>query len=296
MIFTKRKSLEEIINQTKESIFWEYDILYKNITTIHLGGNVKYLALPRDFKGLKCLIKNLIKSKIEYMVIGNGSNTLITEYDGVLISLKCLKSYILETDKYIKVSSNLSLNYLALKYAKRNLDTFLFGTMVPGVIGGGICTNCGVYNYEMSKYLIRVKYIDEFGKIKNKKVKGFKYRYSPFMNRNCVILDGTFLKHYNEDSIKIYRNILEKRRKTQPKGYSLGSVFKNGDNYKTGQLIDECGLKGLSFSNIVISNAHANIIVNEGGDLKTFLDVLLLIEIIVILKHGIRLKKEIKII
>lgn len=296
MIFIKKKSLSEIVKKKSLNILWEYDVCYSNITTIKLGGNIKYLAYPKNIKSVKRLVRYLIKYKIKYIVIGNGSNTLITNYDGVVISLKLLNTYIKETKDEIIVSSNISQNYLALKYAKISIDSFLFGAMVPGLIGGAIMTNAGVLNFELKDYLKKVKYIDSKGKIKNKLLNGFRYRYSPYNDKKIIILEATFIKHFNCDSMNIYKEIIKKRNKTQPKGYSLGSIFKNGVNYKAGALIEGVGLKGFSYGGIKVSNLHSNIIINENGNIEDFLNMIFLIELKVLIKYGIRLEKEIKII
>ena len=67
------------------------------------------------------------------------------------------------------------------------------------------------------------------------------------------------------------------RRRTQPPGASLGSMFKNPPGTAAGRLIDDCGLKGTRIGGVEISMVHANFFVNSGGatatDVKAMIDL-----------------------
>lgn len=66
------------------------------------------------------------------------------------------------------------------------------------------------------------------------------------------------------ESERLARFYLEKRREKQPALPSLGSVFKNG-KIASGKLIEECALKGMKIGGAMISEKHANFVVNIGG-------------------------------
>jgi UDP-N-acetylenolpyruvoylglucosamine reductase len=59
--------------------------------------------------------------------------------------------------------------------------------------------------------------------------------------------------------------LARKRRKTQPKESSSGCIFRNPDDVSAGLLIDQVGLKGEREGGAVVSDLHANFIVNDGG-------------------------------
>jgi UDP-N-acetylmuramate dehydrogenase len=55
------------------------------------------------------------------------------------------------------------------------------------------------------------------------------------------------------------------RQRTQPKGHSVGSIFMNPPGDHAGRLVEAAGMKGFRVGGAVISEKHANWILNEGG-------------------------------
>ena len=83
------------------------------------------------------------------------------------------------------------------------------------------------------------------------------------------------------------------RRLNQPKGKSLGSIFKNGD-IPSAKLIDDCGLKGLRVGGAFVSTTHANFIINDGTASATDVaELIKYIKTIVKARTGVTLKEEI---
>jgi len=91
---------------------------------------------------------------------------------------------------------------------------------------------------------------------------------------------------------------LKRRKETQPLEYpSAGSIFKNPLNEYAGRLIEQTGLKGKRIGGAMISNKHANFIVNKGGATAT--DILALINLAreeVKRKAGVQLELEIQVV
>jgi len=89
----------------------------------------------------------------------------------------------------------------------------------------------------------------------------------------------------------------EQRRKTQPPGASMGSMFKNPPNDKAGRLIEAAGLKGTRIGSAMVSPVHANFFINtdqtRAADMKSLLD---LARKTVYEKFGVLLESEIEII
>ena len=125
----------------------------------------------------------------------------------------------------------------------------------------------------------------------------FRYRYSD-IKEDTIILGGTFhlLPSSYEEINNSIKAVLEKRKDKFPIEFpSAGSIFKNPDGVSAGELIDRLGLKEILRGKAMVSNEHANIIVNL-GDAKAE-DVKELIEYIrekVFKEAGISLELEIE--
>ena len=87
------------------------------------------------------------------------------------------------------------------------------------------------------------------------------------------------------------------RRRTQPPGASMGSMFKNPPGNYAGRLIEAAGLKGTAIGGAEISSMHANFFINRGEASAS--DVRALIELArreVARQSGIQLELEIELI
>ncbi len=125
----------------------------------------------------------------------------------------------------------------------------------------------------------------------------YSYRGQRFCGPGDVILAGEFaFQASDEDQQAIYDHYIRRRREKQPQGYCCGSVFKNPEGDHAGRLIEACGLKGARHGGAVISEMHANFIMNE--DNASFADIVALIELArssVRERFGVELQEEVRI-
>lgn len=285
--------LSEYIRHYKLGTILE-NILFKDYNTIHLGGMVKYFFKPRSYKKLKKALNFFKKVGLEYYIVGAMSNTYTTGFNGVIISLdECKKK--LKVKRKIYISANISCLKVSKYLAGLNIKSLLGITGIPGSIGGALYMNASVSTESISSYLLKVKVLDKNLKIKwiDKDSLVFNYRYSSFMLEDCIILEAIFKKVYDKNTKKLVQNILKKRRMSQPLGRSLGSIFKNGNNYYAGKIIEELGYKGYNYKGIEISLKHANIWLNKNGDIEAFLELIFIIKLRCLITYNIRLKEEI---
>ena len=154
---------------------------------------------------------------------------------------------------------------------------------VPGTVGGAIFMNAGdTGKKEFFGDLVEsVKVIDKNGNINtlHKKEAGFSYRSSRFQTSGEIILSAKIkLEQTGPKEIEAKtRDILE-RKTNHPAGATVGSTFKNPENYHSGELIEKAQLKGKSIGGAKISEKHANFIINEGDatakDVKQLIDLM----------------------
>ncbi len=255
--------------------------LVKDYTTYKLDGYIKEIVFPLNIEELKEALESLKGKK--YKIIGNGSNLILSEsYDGTLINLKHFNN-IEFNGNMVKVGAGYSLPKFAIESANKGLSGLVFASGIPGTIGGAIYMNAGAYGKEISDVLRSVTILDDELNIRvlNKEELSSSYRDSIFKHKNYVCLEALFELEYDDKDkiLKEIKSIIETRKQKQPLEYpSAGSVFKNGEGYSAGRLIEKAGLKGMRVGDAEVSLKHANFIVNRGSAKAS--DVIKLIDII----------------
>ena len=252
-------------------------------TTYKVGGNCKYFITPKDLNELIDLVKYLREKNIKYMILGNGSNTIFSskEYDGVIINLTNLNSMSIDKN-IITVEAGYQLIKLSMDALNNSLSGLEFAAGIPGNVGGAVFMNAGAYKSDMSNLIKTVTFLDEnieLQTLKNEELE-FSYRKSIFQKRNCIILSTVLeLTPGNKDEIKELMDKRKERRiESQPLDYpSAGSVFRNpSEDIFAGKLIEDLGLKGYKIGGAMISEKHANFIINVGDatgeDIKSLID------------------------
>ena len=274
----------------------------KKYTWLRVGGETDLLVTPRDLDQFKKVITLLSSQETPWVVLGEGSNTIV--YDGgikgVVVSTKKLKNIEILDGAKVIAETGAILGTILNKTLKAGLTGFEFAAGIPGTVGGGVFMNAGANNGEIKDVIDTVWVWLEGNEIalKGKDIK-FEYRKS-YLPQGCVITKALFsLKPGSraecERSVKDY---MERRNETQPVTLTnTGSIFKNPPGIAAGQLIEELGLKGFAIGGAKFSDLHANFIVNCGDASAD--DVLKLIETAkkeALSKRGIRLETEVRVI
>ena len=270
----------------------------KKYTTYKVGGKADYLVLPYDIEALVKLLKYLDHNNIKHKVIGNGSNLIfLGDYNGVLIKLDKLNNIEINAE-YIKAGAGASLICLALKCSKLGLTGMEFATGIPGTVGGAVYMNAGAYNESMSDIIESVKVLDDNYNIKELTNHDlmFNYRDSLLQHKKYICLEVSI--KLNKGDIDSILELIEKRKQkrieTQPLEYpSAGSVFRNPEGESAWKLVEGIGYKGKSIGGAMVSEKHANFIINagnaDGKDIKELIDE---IKKEVKIKYNIDLKAE----
>tara|TARA_B100000287_G_scaffold433738_1_gene496204 strand:- start:1728 stop:2663 length:936 start_codon:yes stop_codon:yes gene_type:complete len=277
----------------------------KKHSTFGIGGKAKVLFLPKQRLEIKEMLKYSMKNNINIMFIGSGSNLLISDkgFDGILISLKRAFKHIEFSDNGdIVAGAGVMLGRMVNQAIRRKFKGLESLVGVPGTLGGALFMNAGAYGTEISKCFVSAKLMNMAGdeiEVLKESV-GFSYRASEFPE-DCLLLEARFKCEIGDiDKIKKNKATFSLSRKTnQPLSFrSAGSIFKNPSNdLAAGYLIDKAGLKGVCKGGAMISDKHANFIVNLGSAKSS--DVIYLIKLIrekVLSDFDVLLKLEIKLI
>lgn len=265
------------------------------------GGKVSRVLYPTDVEGLIETIYTLVTSGEPYMIIGNGTNVLISDkgYKGTFVSLKRMRALsVRENNLYATGGVNLAA---AVQLACENgLAGLEFCTGIPASVGGATAMNAGAFGVEMADKLIKVEILNGTSVEMHKRDDlYFGYRTSEIKSNQQLVLSAEFALA-PDDVGMIKRRIegyVEKRNRLQPAEPSVGSVFKKADGKSAGWYIDRAGLKGYMVGGAAISMKHANFIVNKGG--ASTADYLQLADYaaeVVNNKYGISLEREVELI
>lgn len=269
---------EKLINREICDII--FDASLSNYNTYKVGGTCFGIAFPTNIDELKELIDFCKEHSLDFKVIGNGSNLVFSDkyYDMLLINLKKFDQIDLYEDTVV-AQSGVNLMKLAYRMSRAGLSGLEFATGIPATVGGAVFMNAGAYNNSISDILVSAKVLlpsMEIVEYKNSDF-DFSYRFSKLQkNRDIICLEATFkLKKGNVDEIMdLVDNRKMRRVNSQPLEFpSAGSVFRNpSTDVFAGKLIEDLNLKGYKIGGAMISDKHANFVINydsaSGDDIK----------------------------
>lgn len=246
------------------------DVSLKKYNTYRLDVKCDYLVFPKDIDEVVKLISFLKENNYKYLVLGNGSNIILkcNRYNGVVIKLSKLDKIEFDGDKVV-VGAGVALSKLANMAINNSLSGLEFSVSIPGEIGASVSMNAGAYNESFSDVFVSAKVLTpklEIIELTNEDM-DFSYRNSFIKkNRDYIVLEVVLkLKPGNKEEMNaVIEKRFEKRKATQPLEYpSAGSVFRNPEGMYAGKLIEDANLKGYSIGGAMISDMHANFIINK---------------------------------
>ncbi|MEW6407458.1 MAG: UDP-N-acetylmuramate dehydrogenase [Patescibacteria group bacterium] len=284
-------------------------------TTFKIGGPARYFFGTDNEKELVVILKFCKIKNIPYFVLGGGSNILVSDkgFEGLVIKILDTRYKIQDTN--IEAGAGALISKLILETKKQDLSGLEYLTGLPGTLGGAIFGNAGSTRFgrEIGDLVKKAKLLFPDGKIKEVSNNWFEfsYRHSHLKdfkdNERPIVLSAILkLKRGTKKNIEKRMNEINTiRTKNLPKGFCAGCVFKNieianlhelpanlrkllskdiikgnknkGFKIPAGWLIEQCGLKGKKIGNAVISEQHANFIINENRararDIKKLIDL-----------------------
>jgi UDP-N-acetylmuramate dehydrogenase len=187
---------------------------------------------------------------------------------------------------------------LVREAATHGLSGLEFAEGIPGSVGGGLRMNAGAGGRWMGDVVREVLVVTPTGSLERRTTGpgDFGYRRSFIAAGDLVAVEAVF-EGTPDDPEAIRERMRDSRAyrvSTQPLSErSSGCIFRNPEGGSAGEILDRLGLKGLSVGGAVVSDIHANFIVNHGG---TAADVLALAERVrddVLAQLGVRLQFEV---
>ena len=273
------------------------------LCTLKVGGEAEFFVAPDSFETMHLIVSIAREAGYPVYVIGGGSNVLFPDglVHGVVLSTLKLNNINWRSDITADIDAGFMLGALMRELRNRNLGSMEFAAGIPGTVGGAIMGNAGAGGHGVCELVDDVLVINSKGELHDLPISDVEYSY-----RKCSLADDdsivlsarmTFREAKPKDK-DIFENYMLMRG-LQPHALgNAGCTFKNPAGFESaGKLLDEAGCKNLSVGGAIVSDLHANFILNHGK--ATSSDVIELIKICqarVYDKTGIKLEPEIKIL
>ena len=270
----------------------------KEYSNMKVGGTANELIFIDD----KNELKEVLQTRNNIFLLGNGTNTLINDgnLDINFLSLKRLKKIVIEEKKgdydLVRVEAGLDLDDLIDFMEKNNYSGLENITGIPGSVGGLVNMNGGAYGTEIFDCIEEVEVCKNDGEIVKIKTAdlNFKYRTTEIKENKWIVVSALFKFGFGFDKAAS-EDKREQRKTKHPLDLpNLGSTFKNPEGTFAAKLISDAGLKGYRVGDVEISPKHPNFVTNLGN--ATFNDIISVIEHVkevVFEKFGVKLETEI---
>ena len=242
-----------------------------NHCTYRVGGNAAVFVEVHAIGELESIAKVSTDTGLNILVVGKGSNMLVSDrgFDGIAIKLGKEFDFVDITETVVRAGGITFMPIVARKSVDAALTGFEWAVGVPGSIGGGVRMNAGGHGSDMAASLTEVKVFDlATGELHTKTPDQLELGYrTSNISSNEIVVEATLgLDPGDYDKSKAeLSEIVQWRRANQPGGQNAGSVFANPEGNHSAKLIEAAGLKGYVLNTAMVSDKHSNFI-QAGAD------------------------------
>lgn len=245
-------------------------------TSLRIGGPADLLIVARELAELGELVRMAQARGVPSLVIGGGTNILVADA-GVrgLVIVNACRGHSIDGQGLLTAQSGALLSKLSRWTVSQGWKGLEWAAGIPGTVGGAVVGNAGAYGGCMAANLRWVALLQPDGSAERVGVDalGYGYRTSvlrgePQRDRTPVVVLEAALQ-LTQASVEELTRVVEKitvdRKMRTPEGQSVGSTFRRTPQYPAGFLIEQAGLKGRRIGGAVVSEKHANYLMNAGG-------------------------------
>lgn len=277
------------------------------LTTLKIGGPADWYFPARTVDDLALALTIAREHKLQYTLLGDGSNVLISDLGVRGLVIHNRADRIERRGDNLHSETGALLSALVDRSRDESLTGMEFASGIYGSVGGAVFGNAGAYGRSIADVLVDVEVLTRDGERQHlppEKME-FAYRLSGCARNGWIVLAcEVTLTPGNQLAIaaEIDRIISVRATKLPADLPSAGSYFKNIEDataefgkVPAGKLLEAVGVKSLRVGDAGIYEKHANVIVNLGH--ATARDVLALAELMktkVKGAYGIELQNEVR--
>jgi len=269
-------------------------------TWYRVGGPAQVFFTPADTESLTETLRRARQAGLPLLVLGQGANLLVSDqgFSGVVLSLADCCAELEVEDNLLRCGAGAELDAVVRRAEQAGLAGLADLSGIPGTVGGALRMNAGAFGTEIGDRVAWVEGLDSDQRLLRlgRGEIGFGYRTARGLGELVLLRCELELAAGEPGELAARRKeILEQRAAKQPLACpSCGSVFKRPPGDYAGRLIEAAGCKGLRRGGAVVSDKHANFILNEDG--ATAADIRWLIDEVRqrVLEHsGVELQTEV---
>ena len=280
-----------------------YDEPMSRHTSWRTGGKADRYFMAEDINDLAVMMQSLPADE-PLLWLGLGSNTLVRDggFRGTVISTQGVMSQLQRVEgDCVVVGASVPSAKLARFCAREHLTGAEFFAGIPGLVGGALAMNAGAFGGETWKQVVSVETINRRGEIHKREPGEYEIAYRSVTGPEDEWFTAATMKFESGDSARPadeIKALLARRAETQPTGAaSCGSVFRNPESDHAARLIEKCGLKGKRVGGAVVSEKHANFIINDSNATASNIETLIqYVQQTVAEKCGVQLETEVQIV
>ncbi len=299
---------ERLGDLTEKEVLWDSPLA--PYTSFGIGGPAGALIKVESIAELQRLICFVSDNDLPWRFIGRGSNLLVGDsgFEGVVLlfgkkmsGVKLLERSVTGGIR-VRVAAGCSLTRLLNWCVEHDYEGLEFAAGIPGSIGGAALMNAGAFGGDMAGVIEAMEVLSLAKGAERLMRKQLDFGYRCWSNQGVgeekrIITSVDLILRRGEKTVLRSRCQANtaKRKKSQPKmEKNAGSFFKNPKGDSAGRLIEASGLKGTRCGGAMVSEVHANFLVNTGA--ATAEDVYRLMKMVtdkVEKDSGIRLSPEV---
>ncbi|MBR7121319.1 MAG: D-alanine--D-alanine ligase [Lentisphaeria bacterium] len=295
-------SLINILSSELPELKISRKVSFRDLTSLGVGsGLLPVLVEPENDEQLAAVLKILHKKEVKYFLFGAGTNLVGCDDPGELAGLRLSGKHFSRVaidGLSVRAGAYAKLPLLAALCGKAGLGGLAPLSGIPGSIGGALRMNAGANGVEIGDFVSEIHGFYPNGRRYSAKGEDIQWFYrGNTIPKEVIITEAVFaLRESNvvleEEEICLEN---ERRRKREPAGRTAGCAFRNvSDLDPAGKLIDMCGLRGLRVGDLLVSEKHANYIMNQGNaSEEDYLDLVRILRRAVAGKFGFYLVPEI---
>ena len=203
-------------------------------------------------------------------ILGGGTNLLVADAGIRGVVLENGYSDVTVRGTVLDAASGTPLASVAAAAARNGILGLEWMATVPGTVGGAVHGNAGAFGSETAEALLDARLLDLNGDQWNARVDelGYSYRTSNLQGTPLMVLRARFHGEPGDrpTAVRRIKELANERIAKQPLAQpNTGSIFRNPPGDHAGRLIEAAGLKGTRIGDALVSEKHANFIVNAGA-------------------------------